>query len=260
MLRLTVCSAVAFTVLPLLAGPIPIAEGRDGFLTQPGTIVNVQEFFPSGIAAGAFPDKNGEMSLPIAAADLPTALPVGPGVTVLLPEVTTFAAGPGCHNGTFQPGHHHCYAQERVIFNPVDTIIFREAGVLDGVLTVSILFEYLSLKSMVPLEVKYPTEPSSFFDIFIELDGPQTPGSLKLTQDALNMHAGTMDTVLPIKFMIRIDGGPTINGFQDVMASNGHSFTVVPEPGQTGVTIAGLISLGACAWLRRRRLQLQSGR
>ena len=158
--------------LPLLwltlavpAHAVPLANGLDGFRTTPGSSFTL----PAALPAGFFGSKNGTDSELIAAG---TVIAVEGNIALPFATAKKFLVGPGCHTGST---NHHCY--EMPVIELFDTVVRRttdaELTPGGGPVAIGVMLEYLSLKSSIPLEVHYGAEPSSFFDIFVELDGPQ---------------------------------------------------------------------------------------
>lgn len=223
---------------------VPLANGLDGFRTTPGSSFTL----PAALPAGFFGSKNGTDSELIAAG---TVIAVEGNIALPFATAKKFLVGPGCHTGST---NHHCY--EMPVIELFDTVVRRttdaELTPGGGPVAIGVMLEYLSLRSSSPLEVHYGSEPSSFFDIFVELDGPQTAGSISI-HDFQSDNTGLMDTVLPVTYSVtfaEVGGGlqTTINGLQDVMQSQNNSIFVVPEPGTLW-----LLGAAAVAGLRRRR-------
>src|SRR5947208_3807708 len=150
----------------VLAGPVPILPGKDGFHTTPGTLFNPNPLLPGGFPAGFFGLKGGVPSDPISG-PLPI-LPVGPGPDLVpVTIVTTFLTGPGCHTGSVNI---HCYQQTLTLTEFVDTVVMRTGGTLNGTLPLDIMLVHLSLQSLTPISVTYGGVNPSLFNIIIGLD------------------------------------------------------------------------------------------
>lgn len=94
---------------------------------------------------------------------------------------------------------------------PTDTIVRRNAGTTPGFdfgsapETIPIEIVALSLVSVAPVELA----PSSFFDVFVTLDGTQQIGSMTVSHE--NPNGGTMDTQLPVSYkltFVQVSGPP----------------------------------------------------
>lgn len=241
--RLAGLSLLSLT-LAVPAHAVPLANGLDGFRTTPGSSFTL----PAALPSGFFGQHNGVDSDPVAAG---TVILVEGNMLLPFPTAKKFLVGPGCHTGST---NHHCY--EMPVVELFDTVVRRttDAELTPGgaPVAIGVMLEYLSLKSSTPLEVHYGAEPSSFFDIFVELDGPQTPGSISI-HDFLPDNTGLMDTVLPVTYSVTFaeQGGgfqTTVNGLQDVMQSTNNRISVVSEPGTLALCVGAVLAL-------RRRLR-----
>lgn len=236
--------SLLWLALAVPARAVPLANGLDGFRTTPGSSFTL----PVALPAGFFGDKNGTDSEEVTAG---TVILVEGNVLLPFPTAKKFLVGPGCHTGST---NHHCY--EMPVVELFDTVVRRttDAELVPGggPVAIGVMLEYLSLKSSSPLEVHFGAEPSSFFDVFVSLDGPQTAGSISI-HDFLPDNTGLMDTVLPVTYrvtFVEVGGGfqTTVNGLQDVMQSQNNRISVVPEPGTLW-----LLGAAAAASLRHRR-------
>lgn len=261
----------AFLIIIVLHGgndlsfgqPLVIQPGQDGFVTTP-----VSTFRLPGLPAGFFGTVAGIPS----DATLPQDITVvsGPNL-VALPVITTFLAGPGCHPGQTIPGN-HCYEQQLVTLVPTyDTVVQRGGGSIPTIgasLPVPVELVHLSLESAAPIQVFYGPA-SRFFDIYVELDGPQVQGTLTLNRTMQN--GGEMDTILPVEYQITFDevGGPMLfqmGGLQNTMASQGNDWQVlvagsIPTISQWGQLVLLLLTLlaGTLAFgFRRRNLPVRA--
>lgn len=241
--------ALASLVLTCLVGgqaaavPLVIQPGQDGFVTTPGSFTDLP-----ALPSGFFGTIAGNPSDPFPAMRI--SVVSGPNL-VAVPVVTTFLTGPGCHTGMVNI---HCYQQQLITLVPIyDTVVERTGGTInnpgDSLTLPGLKLVHLSLKSQDPLLVTYGPALSSFFDVFVSLDGDQGPGGT-LTLHRLAETSGTMDTVLPVKYKVDFMGAPAnvvVTGLTDTLQSIGNSWSVVPEPSTLlllGSGLAGIAIFG----------------
>ncbi len=243
---------VALFFTPVMFGqamaqqPLVIQPGQEGFVTRPGSLTTLPD-----LPIGFFGTKNGIPSNPIATQKI--AVRSGPNL-VALPTLTDFLVGPGCHGGA---GHTHCYMEKRIVNVPTyDTVVERTKGGsigIAGTLLAEVKMVHLSLQSVAPIKVQYGsstptgTPPvSSFFDIFLSLDGPQAVGKSALQRNR-DTSSGTMDVALPVNYKVtfrEVDGPGEVNvaGLTTRLQSRGslwsiaspHNPPLVIQPGQDG--------------------------
>jgi hypothetical protein len=121
--------------------------------------------------------------------------------------------------------------------------------------TIPIQIVSLSLKSVLPLSVTYGGASTNFFDLFVNLDPPESMGSMTLTRTGPDF--GTFTSILPVNSLLEFTNenplGPAavapIHRSDTFTSSNG-TFLVTPEPNYLLLEV-GL--LGLCAYAAKRR-------
>ena len=247
-LVLMVAALISLFVGPLQAAPLEIQPGFDFFLSEPGTFFTVP-----ALPAGFFGQKNGTQSDPTAQQVING---VGnPPISGIIAPPTTFVPDPTCHVGPGQ-AHADCVRVPVTIsLNSVSTVVQRGETTLtnigdSGTVDLKIVELHLENVPEDPFVATYGSQPSSFFDVFANLNPavPQQNGSLFLTRTGDTF--GTMVTNLPVDFRLTFieRGGPlsaTLTG--STVLGGTSTFNVIPEPTTLlllGSGLAGIAGYG----------------
>ncbi len=245
---------VAIASVWVLSGPalaLDVTAGYDLFETVPGSpLANGTYADAPALPAGFFGTQGGFPSDPFPGGRLfLDGLPTGPliySADSFQPAAPFDELGALAQHGVLDARLGGGLSQTDTIVQRLGTASLPLVGSMD---TIPIEIVSLSLQSIQPITVTYGAGGQSFFDVFVTLDGVQSPGSMTLTRT--NATGGTFDSQLPVQFKIEFQntnlGGPSAAGpltGGDLLTSFNVPFEVlVPEPSTVALLVIGYIGI-----------------